>query len=559
MFLCARCGATYTNKVAFCSKCSAKFSITGPGEVGQRLEPDPLIGTQVGNYRLQGILGSGGMGTVYRAEHVVLEKAVAVKVLNEAFIGRQQMVARFVLEAKAVSKIGHENIIEVMDFGETEQGQPFFVMELLEGESLGSMMSQSTGINVKLIMNIFDQICDALAAAHSKNIIHRDIKPDNIFIVRRTKQKEFVKLLDFGVAKVLDQDTSAASLTQLGMIIGTPHYMSPEQAGGDPVDHRSDIYTLGVLLYEIFTGRRPFTGKSLSELTRKQLFEAPAAPIQVNSDIPSELGEFILKVLAKSPDERPQSIVEFFDALKSILEGLLVRDPDMTVPVTRLVRRLTPVATPGGTPAPNSPAPKEHSAADDAETVASVEAEAPPALAESDIPIDLATAFTQPGVEKKPSPVIWVGLGVVVLSLVVGGAVIFWPDAPVVTPRPDPKPVAVVPAPKPALETKPEVAKPEVVKPVDPIPNRFSVHVKSTPRGASIFEGSKLLGKTPSVLEFEQETRLELRRRGFKTVKLEASPEKPEISIKLDRRPSANRRKVTPVKRPPRAADPTLD
>ena len=273
----------------------------------------------VGAYRLISLLGEGGMGRVYLAEHVKLGRRVALKMLRSEYASNPSAVRRFFDEARAVNQIKHENIIEVTDFVEGENGsESYFIMELLIGTDLGSLQSRAP-IGLLRTLHIANQMCSALAAAHAAGIVHRDLKPENVFIVSLHGDAEFVKLLDFGVAKLADPLHEESTRTQAGAILGTPEYMSPEQAGGTPVDQRTDIYAFGVMLYEMVTGRRPFSGRSFGEYVVAHLSVAPPHPSQLSrlpQPVPSSFERLILKCLAKSPEARPQSMLELGAELK---------------------------------------------------------------------------------------------------------------------------------------------------------------------------------------------------------------------------------------------------
>ncbi|HEY4058630.1 MAG TPA: serine/threonine-protein kinase, partial [Kofleriaceae bacterium] len=218
-----------------------------------REDPEGRIGTLIGNYQVQELLGRGGMGYVYRAEHIKLGREVALKLLRSDYAKRKDAVARFIQEARTVNRIRHRNIVDVPDIIEMEDGTTCIVMELLIGTSLGRWAR--SGIELPRALAVLVQICDGLAAAHSVDIVHRDLKPDNVFVVPTNDGAELVKLLDFGVAKLLNRDDEDVGFqTAAGSVIGTPAYMSPEQAGGMLVDARSDIYSLGAIMYELFCG-----------------------------------------------------------------------------------------------------------------------------------------------------------------------------------------------------------------------------------------------------------------------------------------------------------------
>ncbi|MEO6955086.1 MAG: serine/threonine-protein kinase [Polyangia bacterium] len=276
---------------------------------------DPYIGTIVSErYRVLSKLGEGGMGVVYLAEHILIEKKVALKILGEDFARKSDLVARFMQEAKAASRIGHENIVDISDFGQTASGSVFFAMEHLEGSDLATAIRNDGPMPFARVLPIVQQISRALAAAHGKGIIHRDMKPENIFIITRNGQPDFVKILDFGIAKMSALDEPNERLTRTGMIFGTPEYMSPEQARGDRPDHRVDIYALGCIIYEMLTGDVPFHAETFMGVLTKHMFETPE-PLGAHVPVPSDVEAVVMRALSKNRDERYQSMRELADAL----------------------------------------------------------------------------------------------------------------------------------------------------------------------------------------------------------------------------------------------------
>lgn len=300
-----------------------------------------MIGQTISHYRIVEKLGEGGMGVVYVAEDTLLGRRVAIKTLHAGRSGQgPQFRSRFLREARAVSALSHPHIATIHDYGETEDGQPYLVMELVKGETLGELMLTEK-LTIPRAIEIIEQVAEALAEAHRQGIVHRDIKPSNVAIDQRGE----VKVLDFGLAKQIQMDPANATdperqtllntQTQEGVVVGTPMYLSPEQALGVEVDARSDLFSLGALLYECIAGKPPFDGGSKIEICAKVIRDDPSPPSKFNSDVNSRLDRITLKALAKKPEARYQSADEFFAELQSVRTDL--RSPALDRTVTRLI------------------------------------------------------------------------------------------------------------------------------------------------------------------------------------------------------------------------------
>src|SRR6478752_1638059 len=279
-----------------------------------------LVGRRIGNYEIKAKIGEGGMGAVYLGEHPLIGKRVAVKVLLDELAAKEDIVSRFFNEAKAVNDIGHANIVDIVDFGKmkNDYGQDivYFIMEFLDGESLAARLRR-TGLTFKETVHVMEQCCSALAASHAKGIVHRDLKPENLYLCPRGADKNFVKLLDFGIAK-LTGDTSQSHKTRTGLVIGTPAYMSPEQCEGKGlIDHRSDVYSLGVMMYELLTGRVPCPGEGFGEILVAHLTRQPEPPSTVNPDVTPELEAIVMHSIAKDRNRRFQNMNEFLQAIQN--------------------------------------------------------------------------------------------------------------------------------------------------------------------------------------------------------------------------------------------------
>ncbi|MBA3768448.1 MAG: serine/threonine protein kinase, partial [Acidobacteria bacterium] len=289
---------------------------------------DPLVGqTLDGKYRLVERLGKGGMGTVYRATHLLIDRPVAIKVLNPHFVEDEEAQERFRREARAAGRLQHQNVAAVTDFGRTEDGLVYIVMELLEGRSLRDVLAREAPLDAARAVSLMLQISAAVSAAHEARVIHRDLKPGNIFVVQRKHAPPVVKVLDFGIAKLAadaleDDGEDQVTLTKVGVMIGTPRYMSPEQCDGGKMTPASDVYSLGIILYEMLTGTTPFSGSTPLAIAMKHSSETPRSPREIISSIPAPLEEIVLHALEKLPGNRPPDAGAFRRELYATAERL---------------------------------------------------------------------------------------------------------------------------------------------------------------------------------------------------------------------------------------------
>ncbi|MCX4247977.1 serine/threonine protein kinase [Paraliomyxa miuraensis] len=319
-----------------------------PDDIHARAEA--LVGQVIGGrYRLDAVLGIGAMGAVYRGYHTGLERSVAVKLLHKDLMGSEEMRARFAREASAVSKLDHPNCVRVTDFGNDEEYQ-FLVMELLEGTPLGHELQQP--LPAERALGIIDEVLAGLEHAHGHGLVHRDIKPDNVFLAR-DGDKVRVKLLDFGIVK-LQEGSGNKQLTQMGMIFGTPHFMSPEQATGGEIDARADLYAAGVVLYTMLAGRLPFDDDDPLKVLRQQIRDEPPA---LPDDVPDPVRGLVTKLLAKKPEQRHASAAETRKAVADVREALApapqpAPQPAPTSGMAATPGTLTVPAMPGAAPSP---------------------------------------------------------------------------------------------------------------------------------------------------------------------------------------------------------------
>jgi eukaryotic-like serine/threonine-protein kinase len=286
-------------------------------------EPSQVIGTVIDDrYRVLELIGEGGMGRVYLAEHVEIGKRVAVKILHPVYGRMPDLVERFRREARAASRIGHPHIVDVTDSGTTEDDSVYFVMEYLEGVELAHVIEREGALDLSRALQIATQICRALAAAHAVGVIHRDLKPENVFLTAREGSSDFVKVLDFGIAKSAETEQARTDrLTHPGMAMGTPEYMAPEQAAGRPADARTDVYAVGAILYEMLTGTAPYSGENFMEILTKKATQEPPPVSELRPGLPEAVVDLVERAMARRPRERPPSMEAFEYDLTKCLQG----------------------------------------------------------------------------------------------------------------------------------------------------------------------------------------------------------------------------------------------
>ncbi len=457
---------------------------------------DPYLGCTIdGRYKIEALLGEGGMGVVYRCRHKIIDKKVAMKILRADLARDVEVTERFLIEAKAASSIGNQHIIDISDFGQLPDGSTYFVMEFLEGVPLSRIMEGSSSLGIDRISHIGKQIAEGLSAAHAQGIVHRDLKPDNVFLVVRGGDKDFVKILDFGIAKV--STSATGKLTRAGSVFGTPHYMSPEQAAGAPVDQRTDIYSLGVMLYEMASGKVPFDADNFMGILTQHMYKAPVpirALVPQPQDVPPGLEAIVLKCLSKRPEQRYQSMTELVEDFQKLEDGLIPGAvPDM-------------MARSGGFNVP-------------ADYFKKGDMPAPVPASPVGVPSNRWPLYA--GIAG-----VCAAVGIVIAIFAKSASSDASPSAP--TPEPT---ASVSPPPAPPTD------------PVDPstISASKQVMVAVEPIDARVFRGDTDLGASPVMLEVKEGEKIdvEIRREGFKsrTITIDGTEEK--LSAKLEKLPGA--------------------
>ncbi|MFK7990052.1 MAG: serine/threonine-protein kinase [Sandaracinaceae bacterium] len=514
MRTCGQCGTQFREPVQFCPLDGNPTHETYDPDAPAAVVEDPLLGRVVdGRYQVDQQIGEGGMGIVYLATHTVLQKKLALKVLRGENSKDAEVVQRFMQEAQAATSIGHQNIIDISDFGRLHDGSVYFVMEYLDGTSLADMIKRGGSIPMADAIHIVRQMGSALEAAHARGIVHRDLKPDNIFVVKQGGDPLFVKVLDFGVAKV---GGAASKLTKTGMVFGTPHYMSPEQAAGHSVDSRTDIYAIGVIMYEMFTGKVPFDADTFMGILSKHMFESPAKPSDVKGASLGPLEEVILKALEKGPENRYQSMSELIADLDTIAGGGSVE-----------VGGRARVGTPGGL----------------------AQALEPPSYSDMAIPAEPSGGGLR---------TVGLALAALVALLAVGGGVgtavfLFTGQGDVQAQAqtddneaPEAPPTPATPA-APPNEAQPTAVLPPTAVPA---PAPVMVNIETTPPGAEVLLDGVMVGNTPvNVPRPDQVTELTLRLRGHEDQNIQLGPTSSEsLTIALEAERAARVRPRNPIR-----------
>ena len=356
---CPSCQTPADDSQRFCQVCGHALA----SEPDARANSDPfLFQTLGGKYRIVRKLGEGGMGAVYEAEQLLgtSRRRVAIKTLHPHLSRDANIEARFRREVGTIAELEHPNTIQVYDFGTTESGILYIVMEFLQGKSLADVLLAQGKMTPDRVQHVLFQICGSLEEAHGRNIVHRDLKPDNIVLIERAGQKDFVKVLDFGIAKrAKEEDKNEQRLTKQGMVLGTPPYMSPEQFTGRPIDARSDIYSLGVMTYEMLTGRLPFSAETAWEWATQHMTQAPIAieSLPEGTRVPAAMRSAVARALAKSPEDRFQTVRSLSEAFsaKTVSEDALTPAPAEAIGMSLRTPGAGNVAFPTGTGELESP------------------------------------------------------------------------------------------------------------------------------------------------------------------------------------------------------------
>ena len=511
--------------------------------------PDPLIGRVINDrFKIASLIARGGMGKVYRAEQSPLGREVALKVLNPNYSGEHdpEFHKRFFLEASICSKLTHPNTVTIFDYGRSEDDVYYIAMELLEGKTLHRALRDSAPMDAPRVMHIGRQVCRSLREAHGLGVIHRDLKPANIYLVRHGDESDFVKVLDFGLVKNVAE--TGEDLTQTGLFMGSPKYMSPEQIRGEPVDARSDIYALGVIMYEMLTGKVPFDRPSSVNILMAHVHEAPPPMHEASGDsrIPALLEQIVMKCIEKRPDDRFASMDELLVALKQAASdgGLTVsRSGEHAMLSGELL--LSPGETGSFPPgafdsAPTGTTPREQVIASHSGTPSG--------------------GIAAPGIAAEPEPGgsrrgMLLGLALVAAA-VVAGVVLALREDP--EPRESPPVSEVARRPLPAKsaggDVEPEAAIPSVI-----------VSLRSTPTGATVVVAEREYGPTPAEVEWTgedaergREVTLRFEKEGFRDFTVTRTITGDRLDVEAELEPIEATPEPATIRRPVRRPTPMM-
>lgn len=520
MATCPSCRTQYSNDVATCAKDGETLL---PDEAFSGIEPDMKAGDVVGEYRIESKLGEGGFGAVYKAVHPLIGKSAAIKILNRQYSSNPQMVSRFIAEARAVNQIRHRNIIDIFSFGALPDGRQYYLMELLEGSTFDGWLEKNGKLRVDQAIPILRAVARALDAAHAKGIAHRDLKPENIYLVFDEDGGVQPKLLDFGIAKLMTDGTSGHK-TRTGTPMGTPNYMSPEQCRGQNVDHRTDIYSFGVLCFQVLTGALPFDGEAVMDILMKHMSMPAPKPSSVTPDVSAELDAPVLHMLEKLPENRPQTVGAAVDELQEAAGRAGFAVPAVAAALgagaasgpgngaRQITGANTSNVTPGGV---------AHSATARHLTPAQLhELAQAKTLAGSEAPV-VPPDTTPPAKKSSLGLIAAVAIGVVAL----GGGGIFFATRGGST---RPAAAASAPAPTPTVAaTAPAVATVTPTVTAAPDPKEIEVTLQTVPEKAHVFLGTTKLGDSPGPFKLpfgRDKVTLTVKHPGFQPKEVEVIP-----------------------------------
>ncbi|HTL38028.1 MAG TPA: serine/threonine-protein kinase, partial [Kofleriaceae bacterium] len=397
------------------------------------LDADLEQGQEVGEYQIESKLGQGAFGTVYKATHPLIGKTVAIKVLATKLSVDPEMVSRFIAEARAVNQIRHRNIIDIFSFGKLPDGRQYYVMEYLDGEPLDALLDRVGNLSLADALPILRPIAKALDAAHAKGIAHRDLKAENVFLGTEGDGSLNLKLLDFGIAKLIGREEALKHKTRTGAPIGTPYYMSPEQCRGKDVDHRTDIYAFGVLMFKMLTGAFPFDADDYMSILMQQLNVDPPAPSTHLPDLPPPIDDVVLWLLAKDPAARPPD-------LRTAVKALEQAAQDAGIDIGRIPSDWDAQSTPSGKPFQTQPPPRRTNVATPVPATTTGGQGSAPAT----------TISPSASTKRSKAPLIGAIAGVVVAGAVVALFVVGGKKTSAKQPAPAPQPEIAAPAPTPA-------------------------------------------------------------------------------------------------------------
>jgi len=477
-------------------------------------------GDMVGEYRILGLLGEGGFGTVYRAEHPVIGKPAAVKIMGRQFAGSGEMASRFVAEARAVNRIRHKNLIDIFSFGVLADGRPYYVMELLQGATLEELLNSRGRLSVSEALPLLGRVARALDAAHVNGIIHRDLKPDNVFVEIDDDGALNPKLLDFGIAKLLEADaaTPQSHRTRTGAPIGTPAYMSPEQCRGTGVDPRTDVYSLGVMAHQLLTGRLPFEAESVMDIMVAHTSQQPPALSQHAPELGTELDAPVHHMLEKEPGKRPETAGEAYVELATAAQraGYDISVPDLSVQSS--LREALSIS--GGF-------------------------ESAPTQQLGQSMATNPTVLTAP-TESKPTPVLrWLLPAGLALGLLGIGLVFLRPRAEPVKPADVASTSVPVNDAAESTVAEPSSAPPVSVATAPEPPSEVALTISAVPPEVLVYQGKKKLGVAPGPIQLprgHEAVNLTFKARGYLTKKKRITPsENQTIRVRLQRTPKSQR------------------